>query len=161
MFAGSGSAGSTNGAASLATFREPSSVAVDANGNVFVVDRVSNQIRQITSGESFCSFCRSSFVRSPSPIFPFLYIFMFQGLTFVLFCVSVSLQVLCRESLDQCRKFLAWLMVLGQMPNSTVQRPWLLIPTALSISVIILTTWFEQSQVKVMNVYFWINTVHF
>ncbi len=48
-FAGSvGSSGSTNGMGSVARFNEPSRVAVDGAGNVFVADTSNNAIRKIT-----------------------------------------------------------------------------------------------------------------
>ncbi|MDE3236302.1 MAG: VCBS repeat-containing protein [Bacteroidota bacterium] len=48
-FAGSGTAGSTNGTGSAATFKNPSGVCVDANGNVYVADAGNSLIRKITS----------------------------------------------------------------------------------------------------------------
>lgn len=50
-FAGTGSAGSSNGSALSATFRNPMGVAVDASGNVYVADRLNHMIRKI-SGET-------------------------------------------------------------------------------------------------------------
>lgn len=47
-FAGDGSQGQSNGAASLASFNRPIAVAVDAAGNVYVVDYNTNLIRKIT-----------------------------------------------------------------------------------------------------------------
>jgi sugar lactone lactonase YvrE len=48
--AGSGTAGSTNAAGTLASFNRPHSVAVDASGNVYVADYTNNKIRKITPG---------------------------------------------------------------------------------------------------------------
>ena len=47
--AGSGTARSTNGTGTAASFYYPSGVAVDASGNVYVADYGSNLIRKITS----------------------------------------------------------------------------------------------------------------
>ena len=47
--AGSGSAGSTDGAGTSASFRGPNGLAVDSSGNVYVADRGNNTIRKITS----------------------------------------------------------------------------------------------------------------
>lgn len=49
-FAGSGSAGSTDGTGTGATFNHPFSVGVDAAGNVYVTDRSGQKIRKITPG---------------------------------------------------------------------------------------------------------------
>ncbi|HSZ24538.1 MAG TPA: NHL repeat-containing protein [Cytophagaceae bacterium] len=46
--AGTGSIGSTNGDATVASFNYPCSVAVDASGNVYVGDHSNNMIRKIT-----------------------------------------------------------------------------------------------------------------
>ncbi len=46
--AGSESQGSTDGPGGSATFNEPSGVAVDSNGNVYVADTANNKIRKIT-----------------------------------------------------------------------------------------------------------------
>jgi sugar lactone lactonase YvrE len=46
--AGSGAAGSANGTGASASFRSPSSVAVDASGNVYVADIGNNKIRIIS-----------------------------------------------------------------------------------------------------------------
>lgn len=48
-FAGTGAAGSANGMALAATFNNPTGVAVDPAGNVYVADRVNNLIRKITA----------------------------------------------------------------------------------------------------------------
>ncbi len=47
--AGSGEVGTADGTAASATFRSPSSVAVDASDVVFVADCYNNNIRRITS----------------------------------------------------------------------------------------------------------------
>jgi sugar lactone lactonase YvrE len=47
--AGSGSAGSTDGAGTSASFRGPNGLAVDSSGNVYVADRGNNTIRKITA----------------------------------------------------------------------------------------------------------------
>lgn len=47
-FAGNGTAGYVDGAANVAEFNNPQSVAVDASGNVYVADRNNNRIRKIT-----------------------------------------------------------------------------------------------------------------
>ena len=49
-FAGTGNAGSGNGSALSASFRNPMGVAVDASGNVFVADRLNHMIRKISGG---------------------------------------------------------------------------------------------------------------
>ncbi|MGN8055091.1 DUF6443 domain-containing protein [Pedobacter sp. 22163] len=49
-FAGTGTAGSSNGSALSATFHNPMGVAVDASGNVYVADRLNHMIRKISGG---------------------------------------------------------------------------------------------------------------
>ncbi|MFD2584443.1 DUF6443 domain-containing protein, partial [Pedobacter vanadiisoli] len=49
-FAGTGSAGSSNGSALSATFRNPMGIAVDASGNIYVADRLNHMIRKISGG---------------------------------------------------------------------------------------------------------------
>ncbi len=49
-FAGTGTAGSANGAGNVAQFSSPGGVAVDAAGNVYVADNNNHSIRKITSG---------------------------------------------------------------------------------------------------------------
>ncbi|MBT5875864.1 MAG: T9SS type A sorting domain-containing protein, partial [Candidatus Latescibacteria bacterium] len=49
-FAGSGTFGSLDGPATTAQFSLPAGVAVDADGNVYVADNLSNRIRKITPG---------------------------------------------------------------------------------------------------------------
>lgn len=49
-FAGSGTAGSTNGTGTTATFKTPWGVAIDISGNVVVADEGNNLIRTITPG---------------------------------------------------------------------------------------------------------------
>ncbi|HEY4322864.1 MAG TPA: NHL repeat-containing protein [Mucilaginibacter sp.] len=48
-FAGSGMQGSVNGAANVATFNEPTGIAVDASGNLYVADAGNDRIRKISS----------------------------------------------------------------------------------------------------------------
>ena len=48
-FAGSGSSGSANGTGIAATFNQPQGAVVDANGNVYIADRINNSIRKITT----------------------------------------------------------------------------------------------------------------
>ena len=47
-FAGSGTAGSTDGLGTIASFNYPVGVAFDTNGNLFVADRLNNKIRKIS-----------------------------------------------------------------------------------------------------------------
>jgi hypothetical protein len=46
--AGSGSSGATNGVGTAASFNEPSGLAVDTAGNVYVADKVNHKIRKIS-----------------------------------------------------------------------------------------------------------------
>jgi serine/threonine-protein kinase len=58
-FAGNGSQGSANGDAATASFYDPSGVAVDATGNVYVVDQGNNLIRKITPAGTVSTFAGS------------------------------------------------------------------------------------------------------
>jgi sugar lactone lactonase YvrE len=62
--AGTGSAGSANGSASAATFSFPLGIAVDANDNVYVVDRDNNLIREVTSAGEVSTFAGTGAVGS-------------------------------------------------------------------------------------------------
>jgi serine/threonine-protein kinase len=57
--AGTGGTGSLNGPAASATFSEPTGVAVDASGNLYVTDASNNKIRQISSGGTVSTFAGS------------------------------------------------------------------------------------------------------
>jgi sugar lactone lactonase YvrE len=57
--AGSGAGGSADGPGDVATFSEPSGVAVDSSGNVFVADTDSHKIRKITPGGVVTTFAGS------------------------------------------------------------------------------------------------------
>jgi sugar lactone lactonase YvrE len=59
LYAGTDSAGMTNGPALTATFYYPNSVVVDANNNVYVSDGVNNVIREITSSGLVSTFAGS------------------------------------------------------------------------------------------------------
>jgi len=48
-YAGNGSQGSANGAAATATFFEPTSIAIDGAGNIYIADLGNNMIRKISS----------------------------------------------------------------------------------------------------------------
>ena len=48
--AGTGSVGHADGPVATATFDEPEGVAVDASGNIFVADKLNNEIREISGG---------------------------------------------------------------------------------------------------------------
>ena len=50
-FAGSGSTGSVNGAANLASFNNPTALAVDAAGDIYVAGTGSNAIRLLSAGQ--------------------------------------------------------------------------------------------------------------
>ena len=54
--AGSGTAGSTNGTGTAASFFSPEGVAVDSSGNVYVADMSNNLIRKITSAGAVTTF---------------------------------------------------------------------------------------------------------
>lgn len=62
--AGNGNAGANNGFATSATFNNPAGVAVDAAGNVYVVDSNNNLIRKIQPGGSVSTFAGNGQVSS-------------------------------------------------------------------------------------------------
>jgi len=57
--AGSGSQGSADGTGTAASFYNPSGVAVDGSGNVYVADRNNHKIRKITSAGVVTTFAGS------------------------------------------------------------------------------------------------------
>ncbi|TZF86288.1 hypothetical protein FW774_04360 (plasmid) [Pedobacter sp. BS3] len=54
--AGNGTAGYANGTGTAAQFKNPSGVAVDASGNIYVADRLNQRIRKITTAGVVSSF---------------------------------------------------------------------------------------------------------
>ncbi len=57
--AGSGNTGSTDGIGTVASFNEPSGVALDASGNVYVADASNRKIRKITPAGAVTTFAGS------------------------------------------------------------------------------------------------------
>jgi sugar lactone lactonase YvrE len=47
-YAGTGAAGSADGAGTVATFQQPNGMAFDSNGNLYVADQLNNKIRKIS-----------------------------------------------------------------------------------------------------------------
>ncbi len=60
-FAGTGAPGADNGTALSASFYNPSGVALDGSGNLFVVDSVNQRIRKIDTSGAVTTFAGSSF----------------------------------------------------------------------------------------------------
>lgn len=60
-YAGTGSAGMSNGAALSSTFNNPLSVAVDASGNVYVADAGNHSIRKISSSGEVSTFAGAGY----------------------------------------------------------------------------------------------------
>ena len=56
VHAGTGTAGSLDGQASIAKFNYPKGIAVDSNGNVYVGDQTNNKIRKIDVGRTVSTF---------------------------------------------------------------------------------------------------------
>ena len=59
LFAGSGTAGATNGSSTTAQFSSPAGVAADYEGNVYVADKTNNRIRKIESNGTTTTFAGS------------------------------------------------------------------------------------------------------
>ena len=66
--AGSGNAGSNDGAGLSATFNNPTGVAVDATGNVYVADMLNNLIRKITPDGTTTTLAGSGYIGSKDGI---------------------------------------------------------------------------------------------
>jgi serine/threonine protein kinase, bacterial len=62
--AGTGGTGSQNGPASTCTFSEPSGVAIDGSGDLFITDASNNKIREISSGGTVSTFAGSGSIGS-------------------------------------------------------------------------------------------------
>ncbi len=62
--AGTGGTGSGNGPAASATFSEPTGIAVDGSGNMFITDASNNKIREISSGGVVSTFAGSGAIGS-------------------------------------------------------------------------------------------------